>query len=251
MGYSENLKNCASLGELFKLWEHKEPQKISYMVKKNQHESEINHAQNKFIPDGIVNHDVWNDSTHKKILYVLKEAYTDEDKGYDLANWLNSEPDFRMWNRVARWTYGLQNTSENEIAKYIPDIDKDTDIRKQCFGQIAVMNLKKSGGESTSVIEEIAAYAQSDREELVRELQLIDPDIVICGSTFWILYQIVFGKEPLNGSQTNDNWFYYMNLDGKERLYIDYYHPANQWPDLVNYYAVMNIYQQALISKRA
>lgn len=250
MGYSENLQSCVSLEELFKLWEHKEPQKISYTAKKKQHESEINHAQNKFIQDGIVNHTVWNDSLHKKILYVLKEAYTDEDKGYDLANWLNSGPDLRMWNRVARWTYGLQNTSEDKIAKYIPDIDEDADIRKQCFEQIAVMNLKKSGGESTSVIEEIAAYAQSDKEELIRELQLIDPDIVICGSTFWILYQLVFGKEPLKGSQANDNWFYYMNLDGKERLYIDYYHPANQWPDLVNYYAVTNIYQQALISRK-
>ena len=51
------------------------------------------------------------------------------------------------------------------------------------------IDLKKSSGESTSVIEEVAAYAQSDREEIIRELQLIDPDIVICGSTFWILYQ--------------------------------------------------------------
>jgi hypothetical protein len=250
MGYSENSQGCASLEELFELWKHKEPQKIIYTVKKKQYESEINHAQNKFIPDGIVNHEVWNDSIHKRILYVLKEAYTDEAKGYDLVDWLNSEPDLRMWNRVARWTYGLQNTSETEIAKYIPDIDKDAAIRKQSFEQIAVMNLKKSGGDSTSVIDEIAAYAKSDREELIRELQLIDPEIVLCGSTFWILYQIVFGKEPLKGNQANNNWFYYLNLDGKVRLYIDYYHPANQWPDLVNYYAVTNIYQQALISKK-
>ena len=37
-----------------------------------------------------------------------------------------------------------------------------------------------------------------------------------------------------------------LNIDGKERLFLDVYHPANRWSDLMNYYTVVNIYQQAL-----
>ncbi len=249
MGYSEEVIGCKSLDELFGIWENKNPETKIYEHKKKEYEIQINHAENKYISDGVVNDEVWNSGKNKKILYVLKEAYTDDTEGYDLAKWLRGEPDYRMWNRVARWTYGIQNTTADAIARYNPSIDKDEAVRKQSFNQIAVLNLKKSNGQSTSVIEEIAAYAECDREEIIKEFQMIDADIVICGSTFWILYQIVFGNEPLKGSQACDNWYYYKNLDGKERLYIDYYHPANQWPDLVNYYAVMNIYQQALIEK--
>ncbi len=251
MEFSGSCRKCKTIDELFNIWKNKASETVTYKSGKIEKAAVIDHSKNKFIPDGIVNNEIWQDSEHKKILYVLKEAYVSkDDEAYDLAKWLRDDhPDRRIWNRVARWTYGIQNTTANEVARYIPYIDKDKRLRDQLFEQIAVINLKKSNGESTSVIEEVAAYAQADREEIIRELQLIDPDIVICGSTFWILYQIVFGNEPLKGSQACDNWYYYKNLDGKERLYIDYYHPANQWPDLVNYYAVMNIYQQALIEK--
>ena len=121
--YNESIKKCVSLDELFSLWVMKQPETISFKVGKDEKFSVIDHA-NKFITDGIVNEGVWRDTEHKKILYVLKEAYTADDTGYDLAYWLKSEPNYRMWNRVARWTYGLQNTSANEIAKYDPDIDK-------------------------------------------------------------------------------------------------------------------------------
>ena len=47
-----------------------------------------------------------------------------------------------------------------------------------------------------------------------------------------------------------DNWYYYSDvIGGKERLFIDYYHPANRYPTLLNYYGLVNIYQQALLEK--
>ena len=58
---------------------------------------------------------------------------------------------------------------------------------KECFSQIAVLNLKKSGGNSESVYEEIASYAEADREEIIKEFELIDADIIVCGYTFGIL----------------------------------------------------------------
>lgn len=245
--YSEAVKDCQTIEELMKLWEHKPICDTEYMNK--QHEKtklKIDHSD-RFIEDGIISEAAWGKDGNKKILYILKEAYTDEDEGYSLTDWLKKHPKKRMWDRIARWTYGIQYTTANDVATYVPELNKKEDgLRERCFEQIAVLNIKKSSGESRSNIEEINTYAEADRAELIRELQLVDPDIVVCGSTFWILYETIFGHKEGLGANANDNWFYYLNLDGKERLYIDYYHPANQYPDLVNYYAVMGIYQQAL-----
>lgn len=110
--------------------------------------------------------------------------------------------------------------------------------------KIAVVNIKKSGGKHTSIYEEIDAYAQADAEEIIREIELIDPDIIICGATFASLNQIL--NQPMEKG-SNENWFYYSDaLGGKERLFIDYYHPANRYPALLNYYGIVGIYQQAL-----
>ena len=235
MDYAERIKQCISLNELFEVWKDKQPNGI------------INHAEDYFIADGIVDSSIWNDIEHKRILFILKEAYGTDWGEATLATWIkNSHPKHRMWKRVARLVYGIQNTTETYMSKYRPQLsDKD---HADALDQIAVVNLKKSNGKSTSNYDEIAEYARYDKEEIKKELELIDADVIVCGSTFKTLYEIVYEKQPLPDSEKNDNWFYYMDLDGKRRLYIDFYHPANQWPDLMNYYSLVSIYQQALIS---
>jgi hypothetical protein len=244
MGYVDEVRNCASLEKLFELWKNKAPEVRNYVIKGKQHEVNIDHSRNRFIPDGIVDFAVWDDDAHKKILYVLKEAYTDDLDGFNLASWLSGAPDIPIWKRIARWTNGLQHTTAKEIFKY--DHDPSEEVYKECFSQIAVLNLKKSGGNSESVFEEIASYAEADREEIIKEFELIDADIIVCGYTFGILMDKVF---KVDYKKNSNNWAYYMDLCGRERLVIDYYHPANHYPDLANYYAVTNIYQQALIEK--
>ncbi len=84
--------------------------------------------------------------------------------------------------------------------------------------------------------------------EIKKEFMLIDPDLVICGNCFRTLNNIVFGLD--NNNEKNENWYYYKEIFGKLRLFLDFYHPGNHWPDLLNYYGLMGIYQQALINKR-
>ena len=105
---------------------------------------------------------------------------------------------------------------------------------------------------SESWYEEIAAYSAFDREEIRKEFDLIDADIIVCGSTFGVLLEKVFEHPALTEKKTSDNWYYFEDFDGsgKRRLYIDGYHPANRWPDLMNYYTVASIYQQALKANR-
>ena len=233
MGYSEDIQNAKTLDELFSIWKNKNPS------------DGINHAEDLFIADGIVNPEVWNSGKKKRILFVLKEAYGDDWGDYTLATWLaDKHPEKRMWNRIARIVYGMENTSAQEICRYKPKLTSSEHAAS--LDQIAVMNLKKSKGKSQSNYDDIAHYALHDKDEIRREFEMIDADIVLCGSTFKTLCNNVFDRE-LNKSEFCDNWYYNLELDGKKRLFIDFYHPANQWPDLINYYSVMGIYQQALI----
>lgn len=245
MGYIEDIQSCRNLNSLFELWKNKEPVRETFDKGKKLITVTINHAENYFIADGIVDSDVWNAGTKKKILFVLKEAYGTDWDDNTLATWLRREhPTVSIWPRVARWVYGLQNTTATAIPRYRSKLTEEQ--HKAALDQIAVLNLKKSDGNSESEYGEIAAYARSDREEIKKEIELIDPDIVVCGYTFGILLNEVYQADK---GKTSDNWYYYLNLDGKERLYIDFYHPANHYPDLLNYYGITNIYQQALIEK--
>ena len=55
---------------------HKTEESEKYIVEGIEHNIEINHATNKFIPDGIVNPVLWQDSEHKKILYIFHHLFS-------------------------------------------------------------------------------------------------------------------------------------------------------------------------------
>ena len=234
MDYEDKIIQCKSLDELFELWRNKEPEGI------------INHRDNTFIADGIVNIDEWN-KADKKILYVLKEAYGDGWDNSTLASWINDGGclEHKIWRRLARWTYGIYNTDINSQAKFKKDISYDEAMTY--LKRIAVLNIKKSKGKSYSKYEEINTYGKFDKIEIKKEIELINPDIIVCGYTFYTLYNYVFEFENDLENIRNDNWHYYLNVLNKQRLFIDYYHPANHWPELMNYYGVVSIYQQSLI----
>lgn len=249
MGYYENIADCKTEKELFELWKSKEPVTTHYLDRKRKIECIINHG-NLFISDGIVNNDVWGQCGKKKILFVLKEAYGGNSDWSLTERLKKCSPWSSIWKRVVEWTYGIQNTTKSEIARYIPE-QIDMGEENPYLNQIAVINLKKSGGRSSSNYGEIEAYACSDAKEIKKQISMIAPDIIICGATFGALNK-VYGKMIRPEGAHCDNWYYFTNVIGKrEVLVIDYYHPANHYPALVNYYAITNIYQQALLEKTA
>lgn len=242
--YYNNILKCQTEQELFDIWSQKDPFQITYMENNQEITKTIDHKTNVFIRDGIVDEKTWNNNNHKKIVFVLKEAYTTQNN-WSLTDWvLNSKPSKPIWRRIIEWTYGIQNTDFNNIPKYASQIyEKNKDL---LFQQIALVNLKKSGGKSSSINEEIKGYAIEDKLELKKQLEIISPDIIVCGSTFNTLNHIYDDKICPKDSYC-DNRFYYTNIiSGKDTLVIDYYHPSNRYPALFNYYTLASIYQQSL-----
>lgn len=151
---------------MLKLWKPKEPISTSY-IEDNQEKNIIINHKNVFISDGVVDDTTWKNLNGKKILFLLKEAYG-ENNDWSLTDWLLTvKPSSSNWKRVIEWTYGIQNTNEITIAKYYPDIFNNN---KDLFNQIAVVNFKKSGVKSHSIYGEIEAYAISDKEEIKKTI---------------------------------------------------------------------------------
>lgn len=192
------------------------------------------------ISDGVV------DTEHYAgILFFLKEAYSREQVfgEWDLAKGLADTGPWGMWHHVAKWTYGLLNTDETCVA---PFCDINWDMRNAMLRKIAVVNVKKVNGASTSENEDLEQYVKNNEDALRKEIVHVKPKIIICGGTFNFLKDI-FGMQI---SRSCDNLYYWMDLGmGEKVLVLDYYHPAARYPEILSYYGLVNIYQQALVKK--
>ncbi len=212
------------------------------------------HAGQIFNYDGIVCKEAW-DLQEKKILFLLKEAYHDDGKfisenqkhEYDLAYDLcENGPWNNIWHRVAEWAYGIIETTSSEIAPY-----KKLDESQANFylKQIAVMNIKKSGGKSNSEDKDLMQYAEMDAYEILKEIELINPDIIICCYTIGYLISALekLDQDPSivlidKKEHPSDNYHY----KWKNRIVIDYYHPAARYPALLSYYGLLGSYKHAI-----
>ncbi len=190
----------------------------------------------RFIRDGIVSLEDWYRQPTPKICYLLKEAYSD-DEGFDLAKLLHKKEPWQMWKKVAVWTEAIFQAfgdgKEYDQERIQANIRRNTD-------RIAIINVKKSNGQSESDYKEIGDYAITDRGFLRRELDIVNPDIIVCGYTNHCL-RTILGDEWVNNETS-------MTLFGEwnGKLVIDYYHPASQYPNRVNYYALMAICRIAM-----
>lgn len=144
-----------------------------------------------FMSDGLFDEETWN-KQDLKILYVLKEADW-EDGNRDLCEYLLSEVSstyWKTWNNIVRWTQAIREGGEYQ--KTVSKADK-TD----CLKTIAFLNIKKIGGGATANDEEIRAYGKRDAEYIKRQIELYQPDIIVCcgsgnGKNADILYYNVF-----------------------------------------------------------
>lgn len=192
--------------------------------------------------DGIV-----DPSNYQGILFLLKEAYSKDQtfSEWNLVSNLAEKGPWGMWNHVCMWTHGIEHTTNNRIEPF-----RDLTEEEKCcaLSHLAIINVKKVNGTSTSSDSDLQGYVVENKELLCKEVLGVQPKIIVCGNTFRYL-TAMFGI-TINKHQRCENWYYWLNIGELEDvLVLDYYHPAVQYPSLLTYYGLTNIYQQALIRK--
>jgi hypothetical protein len=206
-------------------------------------------ARNHFIRDGIVDENAWQQvSPGKHILFVLKEVNDpNPTSDWTIQELLSHDAKYTIWRRVAEWTRGIMLTDER--GSFVPYEEfPGGNGTHDWLKKIAVLNLKKTSGSNSADMSKIMEYAKADAAEIRREITLIDPDIVVCGGTKNELFAAV-GLSDNEEAMSNFYKYSYINFCGRKRLLIDYYHPANRYPRVLNYYGITGIYCHACQSR--
>lgn len=139
------------------------------------------HKGQVFIEDGIICLEKWKQSK-SKILILLKEAYGEEES-WSLVETIRDVwkgPKYKVFWTMAYWLY-LLNKIEPAAIPLFPATEKEFDACRECLLSAAVVNIKKSAGNSASNYDDLLLYIRKDRKLLREQLEIINPDIILCG----------------------------------------------------------------------
>jgi hypothetical protein len=211
--------NQTELEKLFEVWEND-----------NFHDKET------FIRDGIIYPEYWINEPIK-ILGFFKEAYTKGNGKYDLSKEIYDSAPYRNWWTVARWIYAiLEIFKKNEIPEYPSLTWKEGN---ELLSKIAIVDIKKSNGQTLSNYSNLDIFFEHDKERLKRQIDLINPKIVICGRVF-NYYKALYNKDNFTQIQNIDKCYIH-----QDRLIIDFWHFANRKPNEETYYELCDFIMKA------
>jgi len=207
------MNKTTELDNLYKVWQEKVP---SY--------------KSQFIYDGIINEKKY-DQNETKVLFIAKESNDDTQAEWDYREWWSKEIKYRFVHRISEWAYGFLNNFPN-----LETIDYEKQL--EAIQSIAFMNIKKIGGGSISDYDDIRKHLIRDKDFLLREIEIIDPDIIVGSLTWSDLWDTLLDEDKqkimINGIEVF-RW--------KTMKVIDYYHPSNQYPRSMNYALLKSIYE--------
>lgn len=176
------------------------------------------------VTDGIVSPSVWFEEKGERILFLLKEAYSKKNPtSWNLTKWLYHEdgeicmqncakncsscfPSGATYNHVAEAAYMILNP-EKDFDEWLGAKTKSKHdyyiARAEVLKRIAVVNIKKFNGNKNSnhknLVEEL------NPELIKKQIEIINPTIIICGGTYCYL-KAIFNLNSLeneyNGSTT-------------------------------------------------
>jgi len=193
------------------------------------------HAGECFIQDGIIDADRWA-RAKPRVALLLKEAYDEPGataaQSWDLRKFLRETgPKWKIWWTAAYWCYAVRQLGSGNL----PPFPVEEHDAKEALLSSAIVNIKKSGGRSYSDIGEITRVAKDDGLLIREQIDLINPQVVICGYT-WECVKPLW-PEP--------DRIYDLVWRVGERVFVDFWHPANYYPDQLNYYALAGVLQNS------
>ncbi len=196
-----------------------------------------------FVTDGVMRPKQWF-TQDVRPLFLLKEAYGG-DCDWDLAkdHVLTDEKARPIWKRISLWAKGIMNPGSVFMEPFEPDSEDIINFNNPYLKQIAAINIKKYNGKNQSNYNEICKYAEKDKEFLKKQIEFCDPTVIICGYTAKAL-EIILGEEFRK--EKNNDLFYLTKINDHPVTVIDYWHPANHYPEIMNYYGLLTIYQKSL-----
>lgn len=228
-----------------------------------------------FIRDGFADEDTYTKLKEPKVLFIGKEPHHFTERQSPI---ICNEDDLKLenlkkWSKVTFYQnlmfyfyaidswYSTPQKYTFELSDCNLKTDDDETVSKliDLFKKIAFINIKKwDTKDSTSREATIKQYAAEYKIPLREQIKAIDPDIIfLCGTDK--AFRELFEKQEINLEKDDDQdfnnlsylddkykWFYFVELNNKTRLVINYYHPSfTQRPGWIDVLAVQNILRNA------
>ncbi len=190
-----------------------------------------------FIADGVVDEEAYL-SSKPRVVYLLKEVNGGQD--WSLTDYISAGGRAHTWNNIARWQYGLQNLEREIHWDEIKDISNNW--RKERLQSICAVNVKKTSGGCTSKKDELVEKAFQDRKFLKEQIEIYNPDIIICCGTSYLYFDYIYGIRA-EGKMTNRGiWF----IKDKSKVIVSYLHPEARVRDSMLYYGLTDAVKEIL-----
>ena len=163
----------------------------------------------------------------KRILFLLKD--TNDNPDCDIREFRpGASGSIRLhYENIAYWLFGLLSLNENKIAPDFESIDFWSDVFP-VFDTMpfAIVNCKKASGGSTILNETLSEHIEHYADFIKKEIEILDPDIIVCGGGSSIIKDFVKEKIYTDIEKIDDsnNWIYYSKKNNK--VVIDSYHPS-------------------------
>ena len=185
-----------------------------------------------FVSDGIVSKEDYLKS-ELKITFILKEVNS-KTPTWDLRSYLNDGARPKTWDNVSRWVHGIRNL-ENEFQwDFYNDITLD--FRKKQLKAISSINLKKSAGTHTTDNNILETEAKIDQKFTMRQYQISNPDLTICGGTGDLFKEVLCHKSKWKRTSRGVWWY---EREPKKYV-IAFSHPAARVSDHILLYSLLD-----------
>lgn len=177
-----------------------------------------------FCHDGILSSDPDGDyfsgECGPRVLYLLKESYGGftDIRGQDYSSRSFSRSHF--WKMLGMWTCVLDSLAEG-ASPDLADFDDEHNDDGYGLANVSYVNIKKEGGRSSSSWSDIMRYARKDRDFLNEQIDLCDPQVIVCCGTYRVYSGIICDGDIPCGSQSEPVFDAY-----NERIIIDWHHPS-------------------------
>jgi len=183
-----------------------------------------------FVWDGIIDYSTWfqNDL---KLMFLLKEAYSkDGEADWNIAIdgvaegrgifYVGNQANQGMQNRIAEWAFGIESAMVGKENITIEEaLENDREKPRQSMMKSAWVNIQKIDGKSSSNIDNLLEVAKRDKDLLLEQLDLINPNIIFCGKTFEIIQPILFnGIKKIEETSFCYEW--------NDKLVVNFRHPS-------------------------
>ena len=193
-------------------------------------EAETPDYQGKFIKDGINNDDFYFKAS-TKILFLTKEPNNPKQEAGDFREWWKEGLKYTFSHRLAEWSYGILN----DFPEY-EQMWHDKEWFKKAIFQVAFMNIKKVGGKGQSNCAEMEKHLTQNKKWLLKQIEIIEPEIIITGLTWKKLRNQLFDNVEWKNSGYNIAIGKFNNAK-----VIDFYHPSSRNAAAASYSLLENV----------